>query len=695
MSRLIKRLSLLVFVLFTASFLLAACGGSDASDDPPTRVEDEPVATEASSDLEEEEEPTAEPEPTEEPTPEPTEEPTPEPTEEPTPVPDLAADFAEFSSPEGGFEVKYPNDWVAEDLFGFVVIVSEEDLLEADDFGGEGAAVLILNGTGEELELDLSDIEGSLNESIEQMDIDGGEIIEGPELLTINDQEAARMILTSDDGETILTAVAYIVIADERAVFFAGLSEPDTFEDHLPTFDAMAQTIVMTEPTEPVVELPSSETEGFLFFGDSVTGTIGDSGASTWEILGIAGEMIDIFVSPTAEELDVVVDVLDVDGNSILPDGAVDNSFGVEEILEVEIAESGTYYISVTGFDSSDTGEYGITFNETGAVVENVGGTDTTPIVAGDLGYGTTVNGSISAENQSPSFTFDGAVGDIVNLIVDPDDELDIVIDVLDPAGDSILLAGFDNSFGREITMLLLESEGEHSVVVTPFNEGEVGSFEISLGGPSGSVIFADDSLEEADEEHFFPFNAAEGEIVNIIVMPQGEFDVVVTLFNDDTDEELFTIDRSFDSEGLGFIIPEDANYYYSVTGFVADDENSEGGDALGDYDVMLFGTHRVIGETTIGDTIRGVFSTEDGIIELFIAADADEPITLTLDVSESADGVIEVMDLDNNVLASADENVSGGSETVTYTAVEDGIVIIRVSEFFGGSGAFTLNVDG
>lgn len=701
MTRLIKRLSLLVLVLFMATAVVACGGGEEAADpevDPNTLSSD----SDGDAGETENEEPTPEPEPTDEPTQEPTEEPTPEPTEEPTATPDPAAGFAQFTSPEGGFSVKYPEGWVAQDLFGFVVLVSDEALLEADDFGGDGAAVLIVSGTEEEMELDLSDLDSAMDESIEQMDIEG-EIVEGPDRITINGMDAVRVVITDEpeDGGSPLTAVAYLVPSDGRVVFMAGITDPQFAEDNRPIFEAMAQTLELMEPTvsidDDLVDLGTDfggPTE-LLFFGDVATGTIGAEGSTVWEVIAIEGELLDIVVTPNSDELDVIVDVVDIDGNSILG-GAVDNSFGVEELLEIEITETGTYFINVTGFDNGDVGDYQITFNESGVTTttENVGGVETTPQTAGDLAYGATIEGAITSDNQSPGYTFAGSEGDIVSLIVNPDDGLDVTIDVLDPSGESLIFAGFDNSTGQEITMFELESVGEHTVVVEPFDEGSTGSFELILGGPDGSLIFADDAIEEDTEEHFFPFNALEGEIVNIIVMPQGDFDVVVTLFNDDTEEELISIDRSFGSEGLGYIIPEDGNYYYAITGFVADDENSEGGESLGDYDVMLFGTHLVISETTTGDTVRGVFSTQDGIIEFFISLDPEETITLTLDVSEDVDGVIEVRDLDGNSLASADENVSGGAETLTYTASEEGIVIIRISEFFGGSGAYVLTVE-
>lgn len=706
MSHSMKRFTLLLLALFMATLFLVACGGGEEPETADPVTDD--TATEATT---EEDVPEATEEPTEVPTEVPTEEPTPEPTEEPTPepTPDITEGFTESSSEDGGFTISYPSDWIYEEAFGFAIIASDESLLEADEFGTEGAAGVIAGGTEEDMEIDPNDLEGSLVDGFaEDMGLLEAEIVEGPDQLTINDQDAARIVINAqEESGNLITSVIYVITSNGRASIFLGVSPEGNSEENIPLFDAIASTIVLSEPVasetggddEPfVIGGPDEEqVEGFLLFGDAVTGSVTEAGPSIWDFVGLAGESVDIFVAPSSDDLDVVVDVVDALGNSILSDGPVDNSFGEEEITGLEIVESGTFYIMVSGFDESDLGEYNLTFVEAGGEVttENVGGVDTTPVSAGDIAYEETISGAITSEVASPAFAFTGSAGDIVSVVVDPEDEFDIEIDVVDSFGSSLLFAGWDNSFGTEITMLELPEDGEYSVVVNAYNEEETGSFELSLGGPGGSVIFADDTIEDAEEEHFFPFNGFEGEIVNIVVIPDGELDVIVTLFEDETDEELFTIDRSFGDEALGYIVPEDGNYYFSVTGFVADEENSEGGSGTGDYEVMLFGSDFVASETVSGDTVRGVFSPEDGIIEMTYGAVPGESVILTLEVAGDADGVIEVMDFDENILASVDDSGSGATETLTfvYEGEEESLVIIRVSEFFGLTGQFTLTV--
>ena len=60
----------------------------------------------------------------------------------------------------------------------------------------------------------------------------------------------------------------------------------------------------------------------------------------------------------------------------------------------------------------------------------------------------------------------------------------------------------------------------------------------------------------------------------------------------------------------------------------------------------------------------------------------------------DSVDMVIEVLDLDENVLASADEGFSGEVEELVYTLESEELVIIRVRDFFGSPGDFMMSVN-
>lgn len=715
MYRNLSRLHYYVLIFFIASLLLTACGGG-GEEDPATQNlttgETENDPTEETTIVD------SDPEPTDEPEPEPTDTPEPEPTDTPEPEPmdtpesDPAADFTEFTSEVGGVTFNHPSEWVVEDAFGFILLVSDESLLEADILGQEGAGMVFASGPIDELGVDQTDLETALLESSTEFGFgEEIEVIEPPTLLTINGQDAARLVMELvEEGEEI-TGVLYIITANGRAAVAFGLSPRNSADTNIPTFDAIANTIVLSEPvadlTDTIInnidmDLDLSQLDGILLSGDVMNGTITEAGQSVWNFTGISGEAVDIVVEPMSSDLDIVVDVVNADGESVLADGPVDNSLGTEQISDLAVPETGSYYIVVTGYESSDTGEIQISLSEAGSeTTEN--NSDSTFSFDEGIAYGSSILGSMTIVNPTPSFPFSGSAGDIITLIVEPfGDEVDPVLDIVDSLGNSIMFGGTDNSLGYgeegiEIVMAELPESGDYSVVISPYEDDNIvaayGDFNLALNGPDGSLIIAKDTLEEGDE-HAFPFTAAAGEIVNLVVVPEGDLDVIVQIFDDNTQEEIVTVDRSLFNEGLGFIVPEDGNYYYLISGFTPGDEEVAGGESTGDYTAYLYSTDLVLSEITTGDTIRGVFSADDGIIEFIYNASANDTLNLTLDVAEGLDGVITLFDLDDNLLGEVDDGVSGDSEVLSYTAPTDDLVVIRVSEFFGDSGAFALTVE-
>lgn len=697
-----KRIPFVLFALLLA-LLMVACGGGGDEETPESDTTTE-TETQETADTTVDEPPTEEPEPT----PEPTEVPptaTPEPTPEPTPDP--TADFADLSSAEGGFSLKYPADWEASDLFGFAIIASEPALLDSADPGEDGALMIVFAGPNEEFEAEGDNPVDILTEGVDEMGLgDETTIVEGPDQITLNGYEAARVLVESvgDDG-TPFTAVMYFVVGEETSALLLGATPNETAAEFLPVFEAIAGTIELTAPTVDSSNetLPTGDSDllnlsqGFLLFDDVMNGTLTANEQSVWDFIGLSGETIDITVQPLDGQ-DIVLDVVDETGTSILESGPVDNSFETEAITGLEITQSGTYFIVITGFSPEDAGEYTLTFVESGS--STTSGSGEVPTAEGSVAYGQTVNGTVPTETGTSAFTFNGSAGDIISVVVEPDDELDVVIDVIDANGNSILYAGRDNYFGTEVVMIVLPETGTYSIVVDAFDDAVGGAYQLTLGGPDGTAVTATDELAETGEAHAFPFTATAGEIVAFAVVPDGDLDVVIKLFNDsgDAPEELFAFDRGFGNEAVGYRVEEDGNYFFEVSGFDADstsDENAVGGgEGTGTYQAFVFATDLTIVELEFGDDVIGVFSQDDGIIEYTIDGFTDDVMTISLTTDETTDGVIQILDLDDNILAEVDDQLSDSTETLTYTFTQDQLVIIRVFDFFEASGPFQLTVE-
>ncbi|MFO7683197.1 MAG: PT domain-containing protein [Chloroflexota bacterium] len=670
---------LLIAVLALA---LAACGGEE-----PTPTPEPPPPTEVPA--------TNTPEPTAVPTEEPTAVPTEVPTEEPTPEP--AVDFEELSNDEAGLTISYPAGWVTDEtLPGFLVIASSQEALDSDEPGATDAVSLVLSGPAADFgEADPVEI---LNQFIPELDLGGEGLREGPTAVSINGNPGATAIVDGESSEGVpLTAYVAVVIDGDWAAVFVGTGPSEAEADFLPIFTAMADSI---ELREPVVSEESSEiagmpeSEGFLLYGDTVEGSLAENTPGVWSFIGLEGEVIDIVVEPVSEGLDVILDILDETGVSLL-DAPIDDSFVAETLLGFEIPANGSFFISIESYDGS-AGDYTLSIAESGKLPESGDfGSETVEstgisIPSGSaLIYSEIYQSSVDGETEA-MFTFTGKANEFADVTVAPlTEELDVVVDLLDPNGSSLLDAPVDDSYDTEyIRIFRLPEDGDYTIVVTSY-DGTPGDFELLveesyLSNPA-SFIFASGSLDDAEETHDFPFYTFADELVVFQVDPDIELDVVVQLYNDDTGELLEEEDATTGFEEVIFTVPEDGNYTFRLLGY-------EG--STGAYDVTLIGSEFVYFELAVGDTVIGRFGP-NSLFEYYIGGDAGDTVSFTIKTDDNIDLVLRLVDFDDNVLAEADAGGTGGTETLTFTFEADDLFILQVSDFTeSGTGEFFLAVD-
>lgn len=690
----------LIFMLLAALLfgaVLTACGGEDPTPTPRVRNNDE-----------DEEDPTDEPEPTDEPTEEPTAVPTEEP--EPTATPDPSAGFVDFSNEVLGISLSYPESWAIEpgEDSGELRLASSEEIISdgQDDIQGAILNVAFLQPEMLSLlggaELDTSDPVAILNVFVDLFTAnsegsDGVQVTvtDVPTAVTINGQDAAKVSADATDGEGDTAAMQlYLILTDSNVAFVAAGAEASEAEQYQPVLDAIVDSITLTAPVGGTTEnVDINLTGDLLLYGDTVDGVVDASGPSVWSFIGLEGEVVDIIVTPEGD-FDVVVDVVDESGNSILPNGEVDSSFGMEEVLDVAIPATGNYTIIVRGF-ADDTGNYTLSLVEAGTAVV------TSPVVGGDgepIAYGDFVSGAVDGSAPVASYSFAGAADDIVGMIITPFGELDAVVDVVDASGGSLLSRERDASFGPENVIVALPADGVYTINIYGF-DGSTGSFDLQMGFPlTNVVIAASDTLEAEDEGegHSFPFTTLRaGDMVGIYVEPSEDLDLAIQVRQGDVllDGLGFDPERGFDAsidvEEFVMLIEETGNYSFRILNSQDDFAGN-----TGDYSVVLFGTPEVIFELAYGDVVDAR-TNPDGLVDYVISGLAGESMVINVaSDDDSIDTVIEIMDLDENILASIDDAFSGEVEELVYTFESDGLVIIRVRDFFGGEGDFVMTVD-
>jgi hypothetical protein len=422
------------------------------------------------------------------------------------------------------------------------------------------------------------------------------------------------------------------------------------------------------------------ESEGIVSYGDVVHSNVPADGQAAWTFRAFAGDVVNIVVTPLDDSLDAVVDVLDSSGNSILPSGEVDDSFGEEQVLAQVITSDGEYVVVVRGFAGA-TGNFDLSLNNaTGGVLPT----------GNAIAYGDFATGSITG-SETATYTFFGNENELIDVTANPiNDEFDLTLDILDSNGRSILPDGeLDVSFDAEfVRALRLPASGAYAITVHGY-DSSTGDFEVNLdltnGGEYDNVLYTYYTIDEEDEEHSFPFTSAAGDQVTIVVKPVGvDFDVVVDIYDDATDEVLDSVDLTTGFEELVFVAPAAGDYYFVVRGF-------EG--SVGDYDVIMVAPETTLLVLADGDTIEGLFD-ETSTMEYWYGGSTGETIMITLETDAEIDGVIRILDQDDNVLAEIDDAFFGEDEQLSYTFENDDFVIIEITDFFEGKGQFTLLVD-
>lgn len=643
-----RRLRLVLMVSVLAALPTLACGFLQNDPDatsPPATEESIPAATEEAP-------PTTVPE---------------------TPTPDAisTADFQQYESRSRGIAFRYPQDWALEEGEDFVTAVSDEELLLSDTFNREGAGMIIDLVPASALEGDT--VEEALRSAIDQMPyVESPQIVSGPEALTIAGQDAATATVEGADETTGETVVIYatVVRGEGQAAIATGITLAPYRDRFRPYLDAIAQTIELSQPTGPTVE-------GSLNYGETVRGTVPLGATSAWTFIGVEGEIVDVIAMPVDQSLDLIVDVLDSSGTSILESGPIDEAFGTEEIRRLELPASDEFTVLLNGFAGS-SGQYELTVSEAGV---------SAPSAA--IAIGDRLSDTIGPDELA-DYAFLSRNGLPVTVVVEPQGDLDAVVEIIHPQ-DGIIIEE-DSSFGRETLSFTPTAGLEYLIRVRGF-AGAGGDFTISLAESSlasGSTIVASDALPDDHEGHAFPFQALEGAFATAVAEPEGDFDVVLEVWEDlETDERLDSIDLSYGTEQAEFIVPQTGLYFFNVVGY-----EGQGGD----YTITLSGDQNVVFEIAYDDVVEGVLG-DTGFLEYRIRLDAGETARFTAESDDTLDAIIEMLDLDGNRLAETDEGLGGETEQLTFTApagVEDDTVfIVRVGAFDGvGGGSFTLTVE-
>lgn len=198
----------------------------------------------------------------------------------------------------------------------------------------------------------------------------------------------------------------------------------------------------------------------------------------------------------------------------------------------------------------------------------------------------------------------------------------------------------------------------------------------------AGSLLMLEETLDEAIPHHY-RFIATDAGTITAVVTPLGDLDVVLSIYNDE-EELLLEVDEFFGEETISFtgLTEEPAEYILAVSGYM---------DQAGSYLIELEINEDVILYLIDGDELYGLVG--DGPLRYAIMLEDGQTITAVSEPEASFDVALELYDEDDFMVESRDWEFSGGAETLTFTAIADGLYILHVRGFAGDSGQQLLTI--
>ena len=347
-------------------------------------------------------------------------------------------------------------------------------------------------------------------------------------------------------------------------------------------------------PPTPQVPTPQAG-PGTIAYGDTVTGSIqGATAEMRYTFTAQAGDVIDIRMNNTSGNLDPLLILYGPNNQELARDDDSGGNFNAY-LSGYIIPSNGTYTIAATRFGTSE-GTFSLTLTRA----------DSAPIVSpppptgNAIAYGQTINATLGGTTGSLRYTFNGQVGDQIEIRMDrTSGDLDPLLILLGPNGQEVARdddgGGARNAYIRSLT---LQASGIYTIIATRFGEAagtSSGNFSLSLtslttGGPpppTGSALSYGQTIqgalaEGANQQMTYTFNGQSGDVIEIRMnRTSGQLDPLLILM-DPNGQEVARDDDGGGSRNAyirSLTLPASGTYTISATKF---------GTAGGDFSLTL-----------------------------------------------------------------------------------------------------------
>jgi hypothetical protein len=223
-----------------------------------------------------------------------------------------------------------------------------------------------------------------------------------------------------------------------------------------------------TRTTTPSPTPGGTSNQGAIETGDVMNSILAAGQSHLWTYYGQVGDRINIMTGPAAV-IDTEITVNNPQGNRLL----TLNSGGagqMDMVEDLELTQTGNYQIVIRDVDS-DSGAYAL------AVTAVDGMAIAFP---GNLDYGDSVSRPLPADTYH-IWHFQGTIGDLVTVVVAPQDDIDVEFDLYRPTmGDLVSHVDSSGPGDPEELTFQLDETGFYSILIQEYS-GFSGSYGISL----------------------------------------------------------------------------------------------------------------------------------------------------------------------------------------------------------------------
>ncbi|MFO7682306.1 MAG: hypothetical protein R6X34_19880 [Chloroflexota bacterium] len=491
-----------------------------------------------------------------------------------------------------------------------------------------------------------------------------------------------RIYLLGRPQATAETALA-------QPLFLFSTTLPD-WERYLPLFTQMAQTIQVHDLNQNVLLSAGRRLAvGELLADVPVNGRLDSGVIDVWTVSVTEPTYVSLTLEPETANLDLTFTLTDPRGQTLV---SVDNGFAgdIETAADLFLNQPGIYVVEVADF-FDEGGRYRLRLVQSPVPLFSGGG---------EIVSGQGIQSSIPL-NGRQYWTFNGAAGTMISIVLEPDERMDAIFSLYGPDGSQLVV--LDEGFSGDAEVLAgyeLPVTGPYTILVSGFS-GNHGSYTLSLdeGGEAtvnfydaGDLVYGDNKQEtlRAHEAHTWFFEGKTGDVVVVNVEPLSpSLDLDVWLLDQNLNR-LAAQDAFLQGEAemLSQTLLADGQYVILVRDF-----NGITGDYVIRLSAMPLATPEPRGILQFGEPVTGVLDMKQTVVYYFEGRQ-NETIQIELaPVSPESDFVFTLLGPNGRSRYQIDEESTGRPETVITTLDADGVWGIVVSEFFDEGGEYALTV--